>query len=238
MKKITKIISGLSMTLFLSILVFSLSSKGPDLWEPEDDPCDRIGEGVTRKLRIAFNESTNPNPFRKSNFVGYIPNPDIRNGNFPGATSLGDGIMQTSAEVNNYYASVTITSPQCDDWEWKRVFDTSNGNNIGEMNVQVPGDYSTRVQIKYYERIDGIFNAGFDFNEDVSNSCGDSNNTRVLYTFDEVFLSAWGGTTQPMTMIPASNNPLTCIEISAKYSTMADYNSVNEFIDINNLNPK
>jgi hypothetical protein len=241
MKKITKIISCLSVTLFLSILVFSLSSKGPGNYTgPQQPPCeDNIGEGLTRKLRIQFNESTNPNPFRKEpSYIGYIPSPDIRNGDFPGAETSG-AITAIAEEVNNYYASVTITSPQCDDWEWKRVFDASNGNNNGEMEVQVPGDYSMRVIIKYYERLDNsFFGNAPDFNIDVNNfSCGMASSTRVLYSFDEVFLSAWGGT-QPMTMIPTSNDPLTCLDISAKYSTMADYNSTNEFIDINNLNPK
>jgi hypothetical protein len=107
------------------------------------------------------------------------------------------------------------------------------------MTVQIPdnGAYGVRIQVKYYERIDGIFGTP-DFNEDVTNSCGAALNTRVLHTADKLFVSEWGSSTESIMMIPTSNNPLACIDISSKYSAMADYNSVNEFIDINNLNPK
>lgn len=120
------------------------------------------------------------------------------------------------------------------------MFDASNGRNNGEMNVKIPIDgFDARVQIKYYERRDSAFGAP-DFNIDgLSNSCGTGNSTRVLYTFDYVFLNGWGNTTQPMTMIPTSNTALTCIDAQGgKYSGMEDYNSVNEFMDVNDSNPK
>jgi len=227
----------LTTVLLFSVMMFTLTSKGdPDFSDPE--PCDEvIGEGDSRTLRIAFNEAQYPNPFRKVGYDGYIPSPDLRWNDFPGApmlSSLSDPFM-----VTNYYASVTITSPQCDEWEWKRVFDASNGSSNGEMDVKIPVDgYDVRVQIKYYERNDSSLSAP-DFNIDgPSNSCGSGNSTRVLYTFDQVFLNGWGNIPQPMTMIPTSNTALTCVDVQGKYSTMQDYDSVNNFIDINDLNPK
>lgn len=232
-----KFFTALTTVLLLSVMMFTLTSKGdPDFSDPK--PCDEvIGEGDSRKIRIAFNEAQNPNPFRKSAYEGYIPSPDLRWGNFPGApalSSLADPMM-----TNNYYVSVTITSPQCDEWEWKRVFDASNGSSNGQMNVKYPSMVTdARVQIKYYERRDSALGAP-DFNIDgASNSCGTESSTRVLYTFDQVFLNGWGNFVQPMTMIPTSNTALTCVDIQGKYSTMSDYNSVNNFIDINDLNPK
>jgi hypothetical protein len=233
-----KFFTALTTVLLLSVMMFTLTSKGdPDFSDPK--PCDEvIGEGDSRKIRIAFNEAQNPNPFRKSAYEGYIPSPDLRLGNFPGASALSS--LADPTMTNNYFVSVTITSPQCDEWEWKRVFDTSNGSSNGEMDVKIPIDgYDARVQIKYYERRDSALGAP-DFNIDgSSNSCGTGSSTRVLYTFDYVFLNGWGSSIpQPMTMIPTSNTALTCLDVTGKYSGMDDYNSVNEFIDINNLNPK
>lgn len=222
-------------------MMFTLTSKAPGDFhnEPTPTPCDEvIGQGDSRTIRIAFNEAQNPNPFRKTGYEGYFPSPDLRWGNFPGATALSS--LANPFITNNYFASVTITSPQCDKWEWKKVFDASNGNSNGEMNVKIPIDgYDARVQIKYYERRDSSLGAQ-DFNIDgLSNACGSGNSTRVLYSFDYVFLNGWGNSVpQPMTMIPTANTAITCVDISGKYSGMQDFNSVNEFIDINDLNPK
>lgn len=219
--------------------MLTLTSKSPDNVIDEPTPCDEvIGEGDSRKIRIAFNEAQNPNPYRKTGYDGYIPSPDLRWGNFPGALAVSS--LSDPSLTSNYFASVTITSPQCDKWEWKRVFDASNGNSNGEMDIKIPVDgYDARVQIKYYERRDAYLSAP-DFNIDgPSNSCGTGNSTRVLYTFDQVFLNGWGSSIpQPMTMIPTSNSALTCVDVSNKDVGMQDYSSINEFIDINDLNPK
>lgn len=234
-----KFFTALMSVLVLSAMMFTLTSKAdPDFSDP-DEPCDEvIGLGDSRTIRISFNEAQNPNPFRKTGYDGYIPSPDLRWGDFPGAPMLSSA--SEPFMVSNYYASVTITSPQCDEWEWKRVFDASNGSSNGEMDVKIPIDgYDARVQIKYYERNDSMLDAP-DFNIDgPSNTCDSGNSTRVLYTFDQVFLNGWGSSIpQPMTMIPTSNTALTCIDLQGKYSSMQDYDSVNEFIDINDLNPK
>ena len=234
-----KFFTALTTVLLLSVMMFTLTSKGgPDFSDPK--PCDEvIGEGDTRIIRIAFNEAQNPNPFRKTGYNGYIPSPDLKGGDFPGAPALSS--LFDPSLTSNYFVSVTITSPQCDEWEWKRVFDASNGSSNGEMDVKIPIDgYDARVQIKYYERRDSSLGTP-DFNKDVSsNSCGAGNSTRVLYSFDYVFLNGWGSSIpQPMTMIPTSNTALTCVDIlGGKSSGMQDYNSVNEFIDINDSNPK
>lgn len=233
-----KFFTIVTTVLVISVMMFTLTSKG----EPDFGgslPCDQeIGEGDSRKLRISFNEGANPNPFRKIGYEGYIPSPDLRWGDFPGSPMLSS--LSNPMLTNNYYVSVTISSPQCNEWEWKRVFDSSNGNSNGVMDVKIPVDgFDTRVQIKYYERRDLSMGAP-DFNIDGSpNNCGLGSSTRVLYTFDQVFLNGWGSTTQPMTMIPTSNTDLTCLDVQGgKYGGMQDYNSANEFIDINNLNPK
>ena len=129
-----KFFTALTTVLLLSVMMFTLTSKGdPDFSDPK--PCDEvIGEGDSRKIRIAFNEAQNPNPFRKSAYEGYIPSPDLRLGNFPGASALSS--LADPTMTNNYFVSVTITSPQCDEWEWKRVFDTSNGSSNGKMKIK------------------------------------------------------------------------------------------------------
>lgn len=241
MKKL-KFFTALTTVLLLSIMMLTLTSKAPDDVFNEPTPCDEIiGEGDSRQIRIAFNESQYPNPFRKSSYTGYIPTPDLRTGYFPGAAMMSHF---QSAESSKYYAVVTITSPQCDAWEWREVFDSTNGNSNGVMNVKIPIDgYDARVQIKYYERIDAYSGAP-DFNLDVGGSC--LNSSRVLYSFDYVFLNGWGGNIpQPMTMIPASNTTIGCppglsddYGIVNKSPNMSDYNSVNQYIEINNLNPE
>jgi len=236
MKKL-KFFTALVTILFFSVMMFTLSSKAPDFTNETQSCAEIIGEGDSRSLYITFNEAAYPNPFRKSSFEGYIPSPDLRLGDFPGAPMLSS--MSDLSLTSNYYVSVTITSPQCDEWEWKRVFDASNGSSNGKMNVKIPSDgYDARVQIKYYERRDAYLSTP-DFNLDVgSNACGFGDSTRVLYTFDQVYMGGWGSITEPMTMIPTANTALTCVDSQGKYSSMQDYNSVNDFIDINDLNPE
>lgn len=86
MKKL-KFFTALMTVLGLSVVMFTLTSKAPDYTEPIT--CDEeIGEGDSRTIRIAFNEAQNPNPFRKAAYGGYIPSPDLRMGDFPGAPAL------------------------------------------------------------------------------------------------------------------------------------------------------
>lgn len=239
MKKYFSFVPILGILVF-SMFMFTLTSK--DDFDPSGPPCENQ-DGQFRTLNINFNDAEFPVPYRKSIHEFFIPTPDLRFGNVPGAPTLVNAFDITTNELaNNYYAAITITSPQCENWEWQRVFD---GFSNGDMQVVIPEEgFDARVEIKYYERTDQ--NGYTDFNEGLNNNCGQNRPSRILYTSSElVFDGFWdNNSTKVFTMIPSGQiDTFSCfdgtgVDLGPKSVEMADYNSVNEFIDINDLNPK
>jgi len=202
MKKIIKLGSILLTVLFMSILVFSLSSKVHDpgyYGGPGFVPCDvNINDNlVDAQINVQFQPNTN-NPYRNPIYEDYIPSPDLRFAHFPGATSLSSDIM-------NYYCAVVISVNGCDDWEWSAVFNASNASRSGIMDIKLPpsGYGDLKIKVTYYERSEDSYNNAVpDFNKQHSGNY--SNQTRVVFRYEKLFMG-WGNTAQVIELMPYSH---------------------------------
>ncbi|KZS39237.1 hypothetical protein AWE51_11840 [Aquimarina aggregata] len=214
MKKIIKIFSGALGVFVLCALMFSLSSKSePNL---SSNQCANL-EGDNAQIQLYF--PGGENPFRNSGFEFFVPTPDLRNGDFPGAGTI--------LEDQNYYCTIVVTTPRCPNWEYKRVFDASNGNSNGLINIKIaPDGFDTVLEVTYHERIDGLGAQNF------NKSLGNVNNTRVVYKHKVTYFNGWDPRRpQPVDMVPSfqkkSNTDLT----PNKSAIPDDFSSVNDFID-------
>jgi len=228
MKITTKILSSLSMILFFSFLVFSLSSKSnPSDFYDDPRPCDQIidEDGCDARINIGFLYPAN-NPYRNTSYEDYIPQPDLRNGNFPGGTSLG--------ERNNYYCTILVTANDCD-WEWRRVFDSSNGNSSGDMTIKLPpSGYDFKLYVTYYERGENAPNTP-NFNNETS---AGQINGRVYYRFEKTYFGGWCGLAPlPIKLTPSGMTVEYDLPVDvwggggSKGPGISDFNSVNDFLD-------
>lgn len=216
MKKIIKIFSGALGVFVLCALMFSLSSKSePNL---SSNACANL-EGDDTSIQLYFPGGSNP--FRNPGYEFYIPSPDLRNGDFPGAGTTGDD--------KNYYCSVVVTTPRCPNWEYRRVFDASNGNSNGRMNIKIaPDGYDTVLEVTYYERIED--NTTPDFNKQISNVA--IANTKVVFKHKATYFNGWSpSTTQPIDLVPSSQRVGDRDLQGNKSAISGDFNSVNDFID-------
>ncbi len=212
MKKIIKIFSGAFGIFALCALMFSLSSKSePNL---SSNQCANL-EGDNARIQLYFPAVNNP--FRNPGYENYIPSPDLRNGDFPGGS--------TGVDATNYYCSIVVTTPRCPNWEYRRVFDASNGDSNGLVNIKIaPDGFDTVLEVTYWERLDD--NTNPDFN--VNNLIGSA----AEYKHKVTYFNGWDPSrTQPVDLVPVGMI-LRGVDGSVNKSAIPDdFSSVNDFID-------
>ena len=140
------------------------------------------------QIQINFSsESNGPMGFTKSRddfYQGYIPTPDLRWGSNISNSAAGSLIEQTK-----YYCVVTVTSPQCQDWQWTRVMDETNATSNGLMDIEVLGDGAdTFLEVTYFEVLSG--SGG----EPQFNTL---DNTRLRYHFSFEYFGGLGSSNVP-----------------------------------------
>nr|WP_292960782.1 MULTISPECIES: hypothetical protein [unclassified Allomuricauda] len=228
--KIVRLASALAGVFVLTGLIFTMSSKRSNLPTSDTIPCEtEISDNLENAYISIFFEAGKENPFRKPGFEGFIPSPDIRFGDIPGGGCAGP---------DEFSISVRLTSPQCPNWEWVRFADNTNMDAGGTMNIKTPPPgYDLRVEVTYTEQADEVND--FDFNTD--NLAGATFGTHVVYKFDMTYLGGFGGDIpQPIFLNPSyqveskCTNCLAC-DGSSKKVNIADYKTINQYIDHNQL---
>lgn len=176
------------MILILSIIQFTLTSKGPrnpnDFYTP---PCiDQVENNLCDARISLYFPPDRTNIYRRPAFVDYVPNPDLRLGIYPGGEDL--------SEVNNYYCSVVITTDGCKNWEWSTVFNRANNTNSSLINVKLPPTgYNTKIKVTYYERSENLNPNSGSVTPDFNINTNGSAETRVVYRYERTFLGGFCG---------------------------------------------
>lgn len=211
-------------------LSFSLSSKNPpttNQFNCTDAPIEDA------QIQINFSPESYGNlgftTQRSDFFQGYIPQIDLRNGSNISSSTAGSLL-----ETTKYYCVVTVTSPQCSNFEWTKVMDETNATSNGLMDIKVLGDGAdTFLKVEYFEVMSG---------EGTEPQFNKENNTRLKYNFDfEYFGGLVTSVPQPISLNPSflfdRFGDIQGIDFG-KNQSFGDYGSVNNYIEINNVNPQ
>jgi hypothetical protein len=219
----------------LFLLVFSLSfvfsSKDPN---PPTNPFNCSNASIEdTQIQINFSPTASGNSgmnlFREHSYQGYIPQIDLRFG--PNISTSAAGSLLSNTK---YYCVVTVTSPQCSNFEWIAVMDETNATSNGLMDIKVLGDGAdTFLKVEYFEVLSGAGSAP-QFNK--------INNTRLKYAFDFEY---FGGLVTNLPE-PISLNPISLVNQDGDFQGggygkqlgFGDYGSINNYIEINNINPE
>lgn len=216
-KKKRRVLSFLILSLIVSGLLFTLSSKGTDIDDiPDPVYCEEL-EGTAAQIQINFHP-TSHNAYRASGYVGYIPTPDLRTSGNPAGTS---------AEADKYYCIVTVTTPQCSDWIWERALTLNNSNGTGKMDVMfTPADqnWDTVVRVTYYEIMD------FPTTPINFNSSGSA--MSVEYVFEHQYQGI-PTVPQPIQLYATGTVVRGVPGDGGKNYNIGDYGNVNDYLDYN-----
>ncbi len=160
--KITKLITFTAFIFFLFMLKLSLSSSsgskklpgpgGPSYCETFDHATD-YSSNINIDFRL--NGGYQDIPYRYSGWDNFYPYHDLRSGYTHPETSL-------STELDSYFCTIEVTTPDCSDWEWSTIMpNPTNGN--GNITIKLPDEsyyWDVRVDIRYYEMCsDGTYSS-------------------------------------------------------------------------------
>jgi len=214
-------------------LVFTLSSKDPV--DPQET-ASLCGDAVvvTQQIQINFDAFSNASNARDQQrddvWQGYIPSTDLRF-----SSNIADAAAGSLLESTKYYCVVTVTAPQCDDYIWTGVMDATNATSSGLMDIEVlsnDGSIDTFLKVEYFEVASG-FGGEPQFNR--------VDNSRLKYNFEfEYFGGLVTNNPEPIQLFPGLlvNNFGDAVGIdSGKNYDFGDFGSVNNYIELNDINP-
>jgi len=208
---------------FLSLLVFSMSSKTDPTSNPQVPCKEKITNANLKSfIQINFQADADLKPFRKIGYEGYIPTPDLRFGNLPPSPTLGS---------NEYTITVYLSSPECSQWSWSGMASSDNITSGGKMEIpMVPPGYEITVKVVYKEKGEAV--GGLNFNRETSQITGAS---ALMWQYEQTFMSGWERKIpQPIYLTPTNLIPITDLS-SSKKKEIVDYRDVNHYLDVHQL---